>query len=725
MRNASLAAAGLIALALAGDSRAGELSAQESPVTIRSSAQEVALDLVVRDSHGKLVKNLRPGEIEVYEDGIRQEVRSFRLVDGRQVLQSPNGEAEKRTQQGLHGTPNSLAAINVVCIVFHKLDVFTKKFALDAAQEFLRTQLPPGAWVGIFNLDAALTTLHPFTTDLTSLIKAATEAPAQTSADFMSNANEVLSASPTVITVEMTQSGDPAKGGSMVATVDVSGGALNQEAITGADVSDESAQKLLRGQRATERRQFGWIEGMRQTDQIFTMIDELGRLPGRKTVLLFSSGLATTGDPERFDSILAKAQRASITLYSIDVNGLTQNSNVVAGNAALRNANAAARGSSMKERMLSDEYLHDAVRTTDTQATLRTLAEGTGGFLIGSTNDMRKPFQQVLADLDTHYEVVYHPSSVIFDGRFRNIAVKPTRLGLLVQSRTGYYAMPALPRSSGLLPFEAASLAALGASAPPHAFEFNSTALRFRPGATSSQCSIAFELPTQNVGATPLPELKRHRVHVSFFALVKDSSGQVVDKLSQDSPYEVPDENLAALRANPISFSRTIELPPGRYTVESAVLDHETHRASTSRFEFENPSQNGVALSSVVLVRQIEPLTGPSGSNNPLEIQASGGGRRVVPRLTTTLEAGSHPRVYFVVYPDGTQSEKPKLRVEFLVNGRVLANRISELAAGDASGAIPLIAAAALHSGECELRITALQCGVSSTQSLKYTVPGQ
>jgi len=81
--------------------------------------------------------------------------------------------------------------------------------------------------------------------------------------------------------------------------------------------------------------------------------------------------------------------------------------------------------------------------------------------------------------------------------------------------------------------------------------------------------------------------------------------------------------------------------------------------------------------------------------------------------------------VYFVVYPDGTQSEKPKLRVEFLVNGRVLANRISELAAGDASGAIPLIAAAALHSGECELRITALQGGVSSTQSLKYTVPGQ
>ena len=58
---------------------------QAPDVVIRSSAREVLLDLVVRDAHGKLVTNLKPGEVAVYEDGVRQDVRSFRLVAGSEV----------------------------------------------------------------------------------------------------------------------------------------------------------------------------------------------------------------------------------------------------------------------------------------------------------------------------------------------------------------------------------------------------------------------------------------------------------------------------------------------------------------------------------------------------------------------------------------------------------------------------------------------------------------
>src|ERR1035441_6807720 len=48
-------------------------------VVIRSSVREVLLDVVVRDAHGHLINNLKPGEVTVYEDGVRQDVRSFRL----------------------------------------------------------------------------------------------------------------------------------------------------------------------------------------------------------------------------------------------------------------------------------------------------------------------------------------------------------------------------------------------------------------------------------------------------------------------------------------------------------------------------------------------------------------------------------------------------------------------------------------------------------------------
>ena len=64
--------------------------AQDAPkdtsVTIRSTVQEVVLEVVVRDARGRVVKNLKPGDLEVFENGVRQEVRSFKLVQGRDVV---------------------------------------------------------------------------------------------------------------------------------------------------------------------------------------------------------------------------------------------------------------------------------------------------------------------------------------------------------------------------------------------------------------------------------------------------------------------------------------------------------------------------------------------------------------------------------------------------------------------------------------------------------------
>ena len=100
-----------------------------------------------------------------------------------------------------------------------------------------------------------------------------------------------------------------------------------------------------------------------------------------------------------------------------------------------------------------------------------------------------------------------------------------------------------------------AGLAALNVHQPPQAFEFKASAYQFRPNAANSQNDVIFEIPVANLQATPEPALKRDRMHVSLLALVKDSSGQVVDKFSQDSPYEIPEENLAKARATSITFA--------------------------------------------------------------------------------------------------------------------------------------------------------------------------
>src|SRR6476659_3472715 len=54
---------------------------QES-TTLRSVRREVLVDMVVRDKHHRLVTNLRPDEVEIYEDGVLQKVNAFRNVAG-------------------------------------------------------------------------------------------------------------------------------------------------------------------------------------------------------------------------------------------------------------------------------------------------------------------------------------------------------------------------------------------------------------------------------------------------------------------------------------------------------------------------------------------------------------------------------------------------------------------------------------------------------------------
>jgi hypothetical protein len=86
---AVLSAAFLIGIAAAQQTTAN------SNVVIRSSTREVLLEVAVRDPHGRLVKKIDPEQVTVYEDGVRQEIRSFRLVQGREV----RAEDEKQAAQ--------------------------------------------------------------------------------------------------------------------------------------------------------------------------------------------------------------------------------------------------------------------------------------------------------------------------------------------------------------------------------------------------------------------------------------------------------------------------------------------------------------------------------------------------------------------------------------------------------------------------------------------------
>jgi VWFA-related protein len=722
----------------AGVAVAQNAAPPESGLTIRTTVSEVALDLVVRDKKGKVVKTVKPGDVQILEDGVPQQLLSFRLVTGpsAQQLAPVAGAAPGAAAAPANPKPVALPlkALNVVCIVFQGLDPNTKKWAVDAVRDFLRSDLPPDAWVGIFNLGSRVTVLQPFTTDRSALIKTAKNAFTGPTLDFVSAANTVLSMNPTVVTADLNG-------------LHISGGELNTAAIGDVGVETNQAAAFQRGDLASQNLQFGHIEASRQTDQLITMIQQFATLPGRKTVLLLTPGLTSTGEPDRFQRIVAAAAKAKITFYGIDVHGMSENSTAMAGSTALShvvslsqqqqntgsyNAPApspsgtamttptGAAGVSMAE-MRQDDELRNAVRGSDPQATLRALSEGTGGFLIANTNDLRKPFQRIVDDVDTHYEAVYRPASDKLDGRLRKIEIKLAHPDLTVETRAGYLAMPDI-KGSPLKPFETAALMALSEKPQPHAFDFRAGAFQFRPQGDNSQVGVAFDVPVSNLTATPIPEQKKHRLHLFVFALVKDGDGQVVDKFSQDSAYDIPDDNLAEVQGSPITYSHPLNLPAGRYTIETVVVDREGRRIATGAVQVDNAERKGLGLSSVMLVKQFEAVVGQGDPADPFQFQ----GRRVIPELAGTLTPTAQPYLYFVVYPDKANADKPTVQIQVTLDGQVVAEQEADLSNPDPSGAFQaVIGGAPVKPGNYELRVTATQGNDSVEQTVRYAVTEQ
>jgi len=691
---------------------------------IRVTATEAALDLVVRDKHGRHVKNLKAADVEVYEDGVRQQILSFRQVAGREVERREQTPGAKPAGPTPAAASRTLHAVNSVCIVFHNLDPVARVQATQAVEQFVKNDWPPDTYFAVFNLGDRIVPIHKFTNNRDELLEAARNAFNGHTLDFSRASEALLTANPNMVTITTTVN---TATHSASTNVQVSGGEINNSVIMGADVSNSTGANALRGDQVRERGDFSNITGMHETDKIVTMINELGALPGHKTVLLVTTGLVTTGDPERFQAIMANANRRGLTVYALDTTALSamydtaQGAKLATARVAGVSATQASKNASlsaMREKSRQGDNMNDAVRNSDTQASLRALAEGTGGTLIANTNDFRKPFQRIVEDLDTHYEVVYRPTSDKYDGHLRKIEVRLARADWQADSRTGYFAMPDLKGSAPLTPEETIALGVLNTQPLPHAFDFRAASYHFRNDGTTIQDALAFELPGASLGALADPLRQSHKFHICLLALVKDSGGQIVDKYSVDSPYEIPDANLPTVRSSALRFTHPVNLAPGRYTVETAVLDREGNQASTNVYRLENPEPpKGVTLSSLLLYHDVEPVRDADGSD-PLVFK----GKRLIPVVNATLHGGAKHYVYFVVYPDKSVPEKPKVRIEFLSGGQVFAQQTADLPAPDASGTIPMFVAAAMRPGDCELKVTAIQGGESPAETVRYTV---
>ena len=129
---------------------------------LRVDANEVLLDIVVRERRGKTIRDLKADEIEVFEDGVKQKVNAFRLVEG----DAPN-RSDKTSSAGSSGPAklNPLRHINLVTLVFDNLQVEARQLAGQAAMKFLGSELRSNDMIAVFTIGNRLHVLQHFTGD--------------------------------------------------------------------------------------------------------------------------------------------------------------------------------------------------------------------------------------------------------------------------------------------------------------------------------------------------------------------------------------------------------------------------------------------------------------------------------------------------------------------------------------------------------------------------------
>jgi len=724
MRALSLVCAGLACLPLA---------AQEANVpVIRSTSQEVLLDAVVRDKKERLIRNLKADEIRVLEDGVPQKLQTFRFTDAESgqppAAAAPTGASA--TASAAKPAPNSPALnplhnLNIVTIVFESMGPRSRLYAQQAAAQFLSNEFRSNTYGGVFSLDYRLNALQPYTNNQDLLRAAISRATTGNYIEFRKDSENVLNN----LAVEISS----AEGG---ITIGPAGGADPFQSAGAATQGAESNGMSSDGQMALARLVWQQMEmvnygaGWRSLDGLLSLVQAQAALPGRKTVLLLSEGVVVPWQVENmFQAIIAAANRANVSIYCVDVTGLSVRSPGTASTDLLRtsariskNQNMTATGDAAVDMFKQDETVNMSMHANPQQA-MAVLAESTGGFLIANTNDPGKSLHKVMEDVRAHYELSYIPTSQNYDGHFRKIEVQVTRPGAQVHTRTGYFALPLLA-GDVMQPFEMAGLEALNARPQPKAFAYRAQALAFRGARNAVQYSMVFQVPMQNMTYREDKKTAKLRSHISLLAVVKDADGQVAAKVSRDLANDIPAGKFDAFTRGDLTFAQPLLLAPGRYTVETSVVDRENGAASVKRTALIVSEPRGVGLSELVPVRRVDAFDAPvDGGRNAADPLHFAGGK-ITPSLDGVFAAGSEIPLYMVVYPAPTGGAA-KLFIEVLQDGKRVSIASPDLPPPDATGAIPFMSGISPPPGEYEIKVTARQGASAASRMIALSVVAQ
>ncbi|CAN5495810.1 hypothetical protein BH10ACI2_BH10ACI2_07900 [soil metagenome] len=372
---------------------------------VKISTNLIQVDVTVTDKNGNPIRDLKPGEIEIYENGKQQNISGFSFVPGTR-LPAKNASEIKADKKNANNQVNLPAAPirpeEVRRTIALVVDDITLSFGSTvwvkaALKKFVNEQMQDGDLVAIVRSGAGIGALQQFTNDKRRLLAAIEQ-------------------------VKFNMSGSAKIG--LFDPIDPSG--LDA--------------------RAKERENFSTnIYAYGTLGALNFVVRGMKDLPGRKSIFLMSDGLSLifrdeSGKPHQSEildplkRLIDLANRNSVVFYTIDAGGLV---------VPMAGAEDDIQGVRENPQAVSQVVNRRSDQMGDGESGLRLLSDETGGVAFMNQNNLSTGIQKMLDD-QSYYLVAYVPNDETFDlkkARYNQIEVKVSRPDVKVRYRSGFFSV--------------------------------------------------------------------------------------------------------------------------------------------------------------------------------------------------------------------------------------------------------------------------------------------
>jgi len=559
---------------------------------VRITTNLVQVDAVVTDKSGKLVTDLKPEEVEIFEDGHKQKIThfTFNLSETAPVERVAKSAAGDKTAPPIPISPTRREDIKrTIAIVVDDLGLSFESthFVQRALKKFIDEQMQTGDLVAIIRSSGGMGALQQFTSDKRQLYAAVERVK------WNANGRAGISAFAPI---------EPPTSGPKGAEIDQANEDLNDFRKDMFAVGTLGAVSYV-------------VKGLKD-------------LPGRKSILLVSDGLKIydLDDPthnylarERLRRLIDEAGRASVVIYTMNATGLQT-----------LGFSAADDLSGRDTQQIQDAMTSRRNEAFNTQQGLDFLAQQTGGIAIRNTNDLSGGIRRVLEDQKGYYLIGYRPDEATFDERtgrrtFHQLSLKVTRPGKFnVRMRNGFLGFtddekPA-PRNLAQKLFDALA-SPFGATG----VHLQLTSLFANDAKAGSFMRSILHIDAHDLTFTDEPN-NMHKCVFDVLSITFGDNGVPIDQVGRTYTMQLPEESYKRAQRDGMVYYVTVPVKkPGAYQLRMSLRDTATDRiGSASQFvEVPDLKKNRLSLSGLALRGYLPPKTNSSPANSAASAQAA------------------------------------------------------------------------------------------------------